>query len=156
MARRPAEYARPLVLIALLHLVGTGAGAQSEMTLAEAVMRRDAAAVQSLLRQGADVNAFGRDGTPALHWAVRADDLQTSRLLLEAGADATKANRYGVTPLFLACANGNTTLMALLLDAGADANSSDPTGETALMTLCARRVTRSWIPWASRWRISIW
>ena len=46
-------------------------------------------------------------GTPALHWAVRVDDVDTARLLLGAGADATLANRYGLTPLALAATNGN-------------------------------------------------
>ena len=66
-------------------------------------MKRDGAAVRALLGQKVDVNAPGKDGTPALHWAVREDDLATARLLLGAGADAELANRYGVTPLFLAC-----------------------------------------------------
>jgi uncharacterized protein len=136
MARNPAGDARPLVaplVLALLHVAATGASAQSHVTLAEAAMKRDTATVRSLLREGVDVNAFGLDGTPALHWAVRGDDLETSRLLLQAGADATRPNRYGVTPLFLASSNGNAALMALLLDRGADLNAADPTGETPLM-----------------------
>src|SRR6185436_3427697 len=83
--------------------------------------------------QKVDVNAPGRDGTPALHWVVRVDDLESTRLLLRAGADARLADRYGVTPLALACANGNADIIRLLLDAGADPNSVDPAGETALM-----------------------
>ena len=51
-------------------------------------MKRDASAVRALLAQKVDVNAPGKDGTPALHWAVRGDDLATARLLLGAGADA--------------------------------------------------------------------
>ena len=47
------------------------------------------------------------DGTTALHWAVRADDLELVRLLLRAGANARAANRYGVTPLQLAATNGS-------------------------------------------------
>ena len=70
-------------------------------------MKRDTAAVRALVDQKVDVNAPGRDGTPALHWLVRVDDLETARLLIRAGADATLADRYGVTPLYLACANGN-------------------------------------------------
>jgi ankyrin repeat protein len=86
-----------------------------------------------LVQQKVDVNAPGKDGTPALHWVVRVDDLDTARLLIRAGADAKFVDRYGVTPLYLACANGNAAMIKLLLDAGADPNSVDPTGETALM-----------------------
>lgn len=73
------------------------------------------------------------DGTPALHWAVRAEDLETAQRLLAAGADATMANRLGVTPLALAADTGNTAMMRLLLDAGANPNSADQAGETMLM-----------------------
>jgi ankyrin repeat protein len=102
--------------------------------LADAAMHRDMAAVRSMLNQKADVNAPGADGTPALHWVVRVDDLETARLLIQAGANATMADRYGVTPISLAASNGNAAMIKLLLAAGADANSVDPTGETALMT----------------------
>ena len=97
-------------------------------------MKRDTATVRALVEQQVDVNAAGRDGTPALHWLVRVDDLETARLLIRAGADATRADRYGVTPLYLACANGNADMIRLLLEVGADPNQADSTGETALMT----------------------
>ena len=51
-------------------------------------MKRDTAAVRALVDQKVDVNAPGQDGTPALHWLVRVDDVETARLLLRAGADA--------------------------------------------------------------------
>jgi len=84
--------------------------------------------------EGEDVNARGPDGTTALHWAVRANDLAKAEALLRAGADAKAADRYGVTPLYLACVNGSAAMISKLLTAGADANAVDPAGETALMT----------------------
>jgi ankyrin repeat protein len=114
--------------------VAIAAPAATDVRLAEAAMKRDAAAVRALVEQKVDVNAPGRDGTPALHWLVRVDDLDTARLLIRAGADATRADRYGVTPLYLACANGNADMIRLLLEVGADPNQVDRTGETALMT----------------------
>src|SRR5437867_9440492 len=42
--------------------------------------RRDA--VRTLIKAHADVNQTEPDGTTALHWAVRADDVETVRLLL--------------------------------------------------------------------------
>ena len=124
----------PLVVaLALLPALGVNAFAAGDARLADAAMVRDGSAVRALLAQKVDVNAPGKDGTPALHWAVRGDDVATARLLLGAGADPKLANRYGVTPLFLACSNGNAEMIRLLLDAGADPNGTDPTGETALM-----------------------
>ncbi|HLI84530.1 MAG TPA: ankyrin repeat domain-containing protein [Bryobacteraceae bacterium] len=74
------------------------------------------------------------DGTTALHWAVRGNDLKTAKALIEGGADVNAVNRYGITPIALAAMNGNAAMLRLLLDAGADANSAHPGGETALMT----------------------
>jgi ankyrin repeat protein len=120
----------PALFVASL-LLAAPAGA--DMRLAEAAMKRDTATVRSLLSQKIDVNAPGKDGTPALHWVVRVDDLETAQLLIKAGADVKFADRYGVTPIYLATMNGNAAMIKLLLDAGADSNSVDPTGETALM-----------------------
>src|SRR6266567_611126 len=121
-------------LVVLLAPVPGMSVAEPDGRLADAAMKRDTAAVRTLLQQKVDVNAPGKDGTPALHWLVRVDDLETARLLIGAGADAKLADRYGVTPLYLACSNGNAAMVRVLLDAGADPNSADPTGETALMT----------------------
>jgi len=109
------------------------ASAATDTRLADAAMNRDAAQVRSLLAQKVDVNAPGGDGTPALHWAVRADDLETAQRLLKAGADAKLANRYGLVPIGLAAANGNAAMIETLVSAGADPNAVDPTGETPLM-----------------------
>ncbi|HEY7389121.1 MAG TPA: ankyrin repeat domain-containing protein [Bryobacteraceae bacterium] len=115
-------------------LSGLWQAAGAEAPLADAVMHRDPALVRSLAVDRAAVNAAQLDGTTALHWAVRYNDLPTARLLIEAEADAKAANRYGVTPLNLAATNGNAAMIRLLLDAGADPNSATPSGETALMT----------------------
>ena len=47
---------------------------------------RTRAAVHRLLARKADVNAPQADGTTALHWAARWDDLETAGLLIRAGA----------------------------------------------------------------------
>ena len=80
-----------------------------------------------------NVNARAADGTTALHWAVRADNLAKVESLLKAGADAKAQDRYGLTPVRLACENANAKILRRLLDAGADPNSPDPQGTTALM-----------------------
>jgi ankyrin repeat protein len=71
------------------------------------------------------------DGTTALHWAVRANDLDTAQRLLRAGANPDAANRYGVTPLSLAAENASAPLLQMLLQAGAH-----PTG--AILMTAAR------------------
>src|SRR5215813_9018821 len=75
--------------------------------LADAAMNRNRDAVRALLQKKVDVNAPQVDGTTALHWAVRTDDVDTIDLLIRAGANVSAANREGVTPLQLASVNGN-------------------------------------------------
>jgi ankyrin repeat protein len=129
-------FARPIgsACLAVFIVSAPAVSAENDGRLMEAARRGDRAAVILLLQQKAEVNASGIDGTTALHWAVRSDDLDTAELLLRAGANAKAADRYGVTPLQLASVNGNAAMIRKLLAAGADPNSTDPTGETALMT----------------------
>ena len=125
---------RPLVTLWALCLLAVFAGrAAADTRLAEAAAKRDVAAIKSLLAQKVDVNEPGVDGTPALHWSVRVDDLDLATLLLSAGADATLANRHGLTPLTIAATNGSPGMMRLLIDAGADPNAVDAANETMLM-----------------------
>jgi ankyrin repeat protein len=70
----------------------------------------------------------------ALHWAVRADDLELVTLLLRAGADAKAPNRYGLRPITLAAVNGSARTIDALLQAGADPNTTTAEGEPVLMT----------------------
>jgi ankyrin repeat protein len=79
------------------------------------------------------VNMPEEDGTTALHWAVRRNELMTVRLLLHVGANARAANDYGVTPLAVASSDGNAPVVDALLTAGADANASIAEGLSMLM-----------------------
>ena len=102
--------------------------------LADAAMKGNKEAVRSLLQKKVDVNAAQTDGTTALHWAVRLDDLETVELLVRAGANVSTATRAGATPLQLAAVNGNPAIIERLIKAGADPNAPlTKYGDTALM-----------------------
>jgi len=106
--------------------------------LADAAMRGDKAAVQSLLLKKVDVNAAQGDGNTALHWAAYRDDLAMAQLLVTAGASMKATTRVGnMTPLFLAAKNGSAAMIELLLKAGADANAANTNGTTPLMLAAA-------------------
>jgi ankyrin repeat protein len=100
----------------------------------EAAREGDVTRLRALVEKGGDVNAAGPDGSRALHWIVRLDDLETAKVLIGARADVSIATAYGVRPLHLAAANGSAGMVRLLLDAGAEPNVSDGAGETVLMT----------------------
>jgi ankyrin repeat protein len=121
--------------LAALAAAAAWAAPHGAAPLIEAAENGDRIGVSRLLDQGAPIGVRAVDGTTALHWAVRADHLDTVHLLLESGADASAADRYGITPLYLAAENGSTAVIAALLDAGADATAASPLGETALMTV---------------------
>jgi ankyrin repeat protein len=102
--------------------------------VADAAMKGSKDAVRALLERKASVNAAQADGTTALHWAVRSDDLDMADALIRAGANVSAANRDGATPLLLASENGNAAMLEKLLQAGADANARlTKYGDTALM-----------------------
>jgi ankyrin repeat protein len=102
--------------------------------VADAAMKKNGTALRSLLQQKADVNAPQADGTTALHWAARWDDLEMAGALIRAGANAQAANRAGATPMFLATMNGSPAMIETLLKAGVDPNTPVLSrGETALM-----------------------
>lgn len=129
---RTAALLRAAVLAALA-ASATGTFAASPPPLVEAAKAGDTRTALALLRE-ADVNAPQADGTTALHWASRNDDVELAAKLIEAGADPKARNRYGVTPLYLAAVNGSAPMIRVLLDAGADPNEVANDGETVLMT----------------------
>ena len=86
--------------------------------IVDAAKSGDREAVRALVQARANVNAADADGTTALHWAVRQDDLALADRMLRSGADVDAANRYGVTPLHLAAVNGSEKMIERLLEAG--------------------------------------
>jgi ankyrin repeat protein len=125
------------ILAILLVLLAVAAGmraAENDYRLIEAAKQGNKATIRALLKEKIPINTAATDGTTALHWVVRSDDIETTRLLLQAGANVRLADRYGITALRLAAENGSAAMIEVLVKAGADPNTTLPTGETALMT----------------------
>src|ERR1044071_3090633 len=128
----PVRQSIASIAIVLLCATGTGLAA-GKSDVADAVQKRDKAALTKLLQQKADVNATQVDGATALHWAVYWDDTETVETLIKAGAKADVANREGATPLQMASLFGSTKMVDLLLKGGANAKQTAPNGETMVM-----------------------
>ncbi|HEX5419158.1 MAG TPA: ankyrin repeat domain-containing protein [Gammaproteobacteria bacterium] len=123
------------VFLMLAALAAGSAFAAGVPPLVAAVQAGDHDKALALLdTKSPDVSAAEPDGSTALHWAVRNDDLELAKRLLKAGADPKLRTRFGVTPLHLAALNGSPKMLELLLDAGADPNETGNEGETVLMT----------------------
>jgi len=127
-----------LVAVTLVASLASAAetSASKDLRLVEAAKARNSAAAVALLSKRVDPNITEPDGTTALHWAVRYDDVALVERLIKAGAKADVVNRYGVTPIALACESASAAVVEQLLKAGVSPNATGPLGETALHT-CA-------------------
>ena len=137
-----SRYRAVLALLAALWIAGAAVSdvaraASADLRLIQAVKTKDVQAVRTLLKQRIDVNTPQGDGSTALHWAARIDDLAIADVLIRAGGRANVVNDTGTAPLHLACVNRSAAMVDRLLAAGADANAAMLNGETVLMT-CAR------------------
>ena len=138
MTRHKAEGTRQKakagVVVALSALMAVAMLRAAEGTLPDAAQVGDRAAVLSLLKQGADVNATQGDAVTALHWAARRGDAEMAKTLIVAGANVRATTRFAAyTALHLAAERGSADVITPLLKAGADANAKTSTGTTPLM-----------------------
>jgi ankyrin repeat protein len=129
------------VVVGLIGAVALATGlmaAAPDATVANAARAGDVAAVKTLLKSGADVNAAQGDGMTALHWGAQKGDAELVGMLLSAGANVRATTRLGgYTPIHLASQAGHARIVAALLGAGAAADFRTTTGASPLM-LAAR------------------
>jgi ankyrin repeat protein len=111
-------------------LLATQLFAANSEALLTAIRKGDHAAVQKLLRTGADANTADTDGTTALMHAAIESDLNMMKLLVGAHADVNAKNALDSTALMYAATNLAKT--SLLLDAGADAKAKGKRGATPM------------------------
>jgi tetratricopeptide (TPR) repeat protein len=90
-----------------------------DTSLLEAARTGDTAAVQQLLRKGANVNAARNDGVTPLYAASHEGHADAVKLLLAAGANVNAAANGGFTPLMAASEQGHADVVQLLKAAGA-------------------------------------
>ncbi len=85
-----------------------------------------------LISHGADVNARTENGSTLLHFT---SDSSVARLAVQHGADVNALDENGLTPLIRqidATVSDFDGIGVALIEAGADVNASDSTGRTAL------------------------
>ncbi|MCP4906550.1 MAG: hypothetical protein GY910_16370 [bacterium] len=78
----------------------------------------DAEALETLLRDGADVNEAAADGRTALEVAAESGQMEALRLLLEAGADPSLESPTGQSALMAAVSSRQAEATAAILDHG--------------------------------------
>lgn len=99
-----------------------------------ASLRGDAAIVETLLAAGADPDAAGPQGMPALAALTRScgADSRIAKMLLDAGADPDARSGAGLTPAMTALQSGRSDLANLIIAAGADVNAVNSHGDGLL------------------------
>lgn len=112
---------RLLFILVFSFLVAPLASAgEKEEALLTAVRKGDAAAVKSLLAQGADANAKYRYGRTVLSFAADRGNTEIVKMLLEAGADpGAKDTFYQASPMDMASSKGHVEVIKLLIEKGA-------------------------------------
>ena len=107
--------------------------------LFDAVSGNRISEIESLLKQGADVNAKTENGWTPLYCASNWNRIDIAKLLIENGADVNAQNKNGWTPLHEASYWDYVGIAKLLIENGANVNSKNKDGWTPLH-------------WASRWK----
>jgi len=97
-----------------------------------AIEKGDAASVQTMISEGADVNEYDEEQKTPLMSAVLDEKVHIAALLVQNGADVNMKMPGGESPLMWASFFGNVKLMRLLIDGGAKVGAKDAKGNTAL------------------------
>ena len=124
---------RLLCTLAVLLALGVSVLAQDlDTKLMEAARSRDTAAVQKLLKQGANANAKNKNGRTPLMEAASEGYTDTVRVLLANGADVNARDNVGWTALFWAAFSRRIETLRVLVSKGANVDAKDSEGRTAL------------------------
>src|SRR4051812_46968564 len=96
-----------------------GAADKAAVELVAAVQAGDTKKVESLIAEGAKVNARGKGGTTPLLAAVAKGNATIVKLLTDRGARVDARDERAGTPLFVAAREGYDSVVLALLTAGA-------------------------------------
>lgn len=97
-----------------------------------AVIENKIGFLKILIREGANINAFGSNGLAPLNRALSLRELEIAELLLKAGADTNSKDHEGNTPLHCVAANGWLPLAELFLEGKTDFNDTNFCKQTPL------------------------
>lgn len=106
--------------------------------LIQAARRGERATVQTLLAQGASVQATDASGVTALIAAAYGNHVEVARVLIQAGADVNVQDNTKQSAFLIATSEGYVELLKLTLQAGADVHRTDSYDGTGLIRAADR------------------
>lgn len=86
----------------------------------QAIQRGELERIQSLIKEGVDIDSKDRHSQTGLIVAARIGSTDVVRLLVQSGAELDVATKYNLTALMLAVINGHSEIVRCLVEAGAD------------------------------------
>ena len=101
--------------------------------LLHAIIFRDEAIADLLIRSGANVNLVNDEGRSPLQIASKKGLFDLSKLLIDNGANVNQIDVDGSSALILAAANGHIKVVELLIAHGAEIDQLDNGGRSALL-----------------------
>ncbi|PRP75700.1 ankyrin repeat protein [Planoprotostelium fungivorum] len=108
--------------------------------LHEHVRTGDTRLVQTMIKNGAEVNSRNAEGLSSLHIAVTTKNTDMVRLLLWKDADVNIKTDEGWSPLHEACKSGTMDMIDVLLGKSADVRAGSNDGMTPLHLLVGRKL----------------
>ncbi|KAL7931924.1 ankyrin repeat-containing domain protein [Trichoderma chlorosporum] len=95
--------------------------------------------IDIMLSEGADIDAYDKNGETSLHAASSDCKVNIVELLLDKGANIEAANKNGETPLFVAIKKRRSGTVKLLLNRGANIEALDVSSMTPLFMALRQR-----------------
>ena len=111
----------------------------------QAFEKRDFAAMEQNLKQGANINVLHPNGWPVLVGAIEKGDRDMIRFLLTHGADINSRSLHGTTPLIAAVRIHDVDLVRWLLSKGAQVNQADSRQHTPLLEAVRSAVSNTFL-----------
>jgi uncharacterized protein len=132
--RLSLKVAGAIIVIVLLILQTTPQNTMaSETDLHKAAAKDDVAFIETLIKNGARVDARDSSERTALLVATHANAIDAARALVAAGANVNAKDNIGDSPYLYAAAEGRLEILRLTLAAGADLKSVNRYGGTGLI-----------------------
>lgn len=132
-----------IIVFLLSLLMAFPAYADINSDLFDAIGKGDKNRVQTLLDNGADVNAKDRDGWAALIVATRTGHVDIVKILLERGADRNAKTKYGNTAFKVAKGKGYTKIIRLLQKARLKAKTKKIIKKTPKKTIPPKKEVKA-------------